>query len=122
MATNNKIAEEVVKKLESCLKELKIKSETKSTADEAIIYGKFPLDKSKYRIVIHLQKEDFKPMTADFNEFVPDKKEKEDCAQTPNLNFQSSHSSFRKYSEEEGLKVKKEFLEAAHKLLPKLKR
>ncbi len=122
MATNNKIAEEVVKKLETCLKELQIKSETKSTVDEAIIYGKFSLDKSKHRIVIHLQKEDFKPVTADYSQLTPNKTEKEDCAQTPNLNFQSSHSSSRKYSEEEGLKIKREFLEEAYKLLPKLKR
>ena len=122
MATNKKMEQEVVSKLENCLKELKIKSETKSNPDESIIFGKFALDKAKYRIVIHLQNEDYTPKTKDTGQIKPGDVAKQDCAQTPNLNFQSSHSSSKSYSQDEGLKIRKKFLEEANKLLPKLKR
>ncbi len=120
MATNKKFAQEVVSKIENCLKDLKIKSETQSTTDEAIIYGKFSLEKEKYRVVVHLQKEDFIPVTKDCGEVKSVDNAEEDCAITPNLNFQSFNSNLRSYTQEEGLKIKKEFLEEAHKLIPKL--
>lgn len=120
MATNKTFANEVVSKIEDCLKDLKIKSETQSTADEAIIYGKFSIEKEKYKVVVHLRKEDFIPVTKDSGELKSAHDAEEDFAMTPNLNLQTFNSNFRGYTQEEGLKIKKEFLDEAYKISQKL--
>lgn len=123
MATDKRIVNEVVNRLENCLKELKIKYETKTSKDEALIFGKFVLGKEKYRLVIHLQNDEFIPKTYNFAEVKTDDRKKEDCVVTPNLNFQAANKSGTlPYSGKEGLEIKRGILEEAAKLIPKLKR
>lgn len=120
MATNNQMAGEVIQKLENCLKDLKIKSETQSNKDQSIIYGKFSLDKEHYQLVIHIRKEDFVPVTKAGGGAEIKSGEADDEGITPNLNFQSMASRVKAYSEEDGLKIKNQFLEKAKERLSKL--
>lgn len=121
MTENDNIAEEVVSKLQQCLKELKIKTQAKSTKEEALIHGKFSHKSEDLRLVVHIRKEDYTPSKRDYGTAEFDDDNQEDCAQTPNLNFQSV-SSEQGYTRKEGMKIKKKFLKEADKILPKLKR
>jgi len=60
----NKILADILFQLQAKLSEmLNCKSETRSNENDALLYGKFPLDDKRYTIVIHVASENYVPLT-----------------------------------------------------------
>lgn len=65
MEKENKILTDILFQLQGKLSDmLNCKSEMRSTENDALLYGKFPIDDKRYTVVIHVAPENYVPLTA----------------------------------------------------------
>jgi hypothetical protein len=65
MEKENKILTDILFQLQGKLSDmLNCKSEMRSTENDALLYGKFPIDDKRYTVVIHVAPENYVPLTS----------------------------------------------------------
>lgn len=104
----NNALTDILKQLQDKLSDmLNCKSEIRSTENDALLYGKFPIDNSKYTVVIHLAPENFVPVTAAQGKIDV----REDTKATmPSLKFQVMSASKGNCSAEENDSIRTKFI------------
>src|ERR1017187_8299853 len=64
MEKENKILTEILKLLQNQLEQIQnCKSEIRYTENDALLYGKFPIESKKFTVVIHIAPENYVPVT-----------------------------------------------------------
>lgn len=115
MENHNRIFDEILRKVEECLKEFNCKSEIRVSEQDAILFGKFSNDDERYRIVIHLKEENYTPVTLSASK-VEIKKEDIKMAIMPSLNLEHFKATEAHCSEHDQLALKAKFEKEASEI------
>jgi virulence-associated protein VagC len=115
MDSTNRIFDEMLRKLQECLKEFNCKSEIRVSEQDAILFGKFHDDDERYRIVIHLKEENYVPVTMSANK-VEIKREDTKRVIMPSLNLEYFKADTSNCSEKEQFNIKAKFEKEADEI------
>lgn len=115
MENSEKKIQDLLHKFQEDLNGLNCKSEIRFSDKEAILYGKFSLDREKHTIVVHIKEEGYVPLTSGAKK-IETKFDEVKKSIMPSLEFQYHKSPIANCNQDEQITLKNTFIDDANKI------